>query len=744
MGNQIIIHLKRFEFDFLTFQNKKLNDYLKFPLELNLKKWTRAYIRLNELENELGKNNFNYNEVISEREKENLENDKMDFELTGILVHSGSSLQNGHYYSIIKDQEDNKWYKFNDNNITDFDIEKDLEKECFGNVESNKYGRGAYLLFYTRKECSKKYKNFENEIKIDDKLVRNLKQENIESINIKIYNSNDYHKFLLKFVQIAQNYFNKENIIEIEDDNTEKNKSYDKLMNKDMLREIKIYQKILELLKGNKENDIDVNDREIKFIPNKMEEIYEKCKSEILFNEENKIKSDNKKIEFKNIIKSLFNYSFGIIYQYDSKEEKLKESFNLLKEIIEKNCDYSIVIMKLMEKNIKIFSDLFFKFGYIDKEMQGINKSIFEFYQTIFSSVENYEKEKYEFITQETFYHYVKEDNGNGKFEKEYKSLFLRMIKKLFFDNLEKCRKEFARENLFLNLLYWLTNIFSDTSIVASNYLVSLLSFITNNNIPQYKSEVNPNFKMGNIANNFQPNGLYLSIFCKIILKCATPGMIQSKKKSPYFETDINLPNENINFEHCPKLPENWALILDNLVFVNFILLSQNADISRIICHICFHDPNISSKVIGSIKLVLKTELYYAPRLQEYILKACEMFSLDDGLNQMRLDALLDFDKEENGEESLNKFYYENRYKSPKITLEGIYIFAQIMERYNVIFDYFEKYKEKVRWINEYYAEIIVSVDEKNNFYNDIKQYLDDNNQVLDVINREFINRLDR
>ena len=65
----------------------------------------------------------------------------------------------------------------------------------------------------------------------------------------------------MKFVQIAQNYFNKENIIEIEDDNTEKNKSYDKLMNKDMLREIKIYQKILELLKGNKENDIDVNDQ---------------------------------------------------------------------------------------------------------------------------------------------------------------------------------------------------------------------------------------------------------------------------------------------------------------------------------------------------------------------------------------------------------------------------------------------------------------------------------------------------
>ena len=40
-------------------------------------------------------------------------------------------------------------------------------------------------------------------------------------------------------------------------------------------------------------------------------------------------------------------------------------------------------------------------------------------------------------------------------------------------------------------------------------------------------------------------------LFCKIILKCATQGMIDSKKKSPYFETDINIQNENINFEHC-------------------------------------------------------------------------------------------------------------------------------------------------------------------------------------------------
>ena len=160
--------------------------------------------------------------------------------------------------------------------------------------------------------------------------------------------------------------------------------------------------------------------------------------------------------------------------------------------------------------------------------------------------------------------------------------------------------------------------------------------------------------------------------------------------------------------------------------------------------HICFQDPNISSKVINIIKFCLKTEFYYVPRLHEYILKACEVFSLDDGLNIMRLNTLLDFDKEDNAEESLNKFYFENRYKSSKVTLKGLYIFAQMMERYNVIFNYFEKYKEKVKWINEYYAEIIVSIDEKNNFYNDIKNSLEENDQVLDYIKREFIIKLDK
>ena len=163
LGNQIIIHLKRFEFDFITFTNKKLNDYLVFPNEINFKKWTRAYLRSQDpnLKPEL----LN----ITEEEKENLEDEKMNYVLTGILIHSGSSLQSGHYYSLIMDQESGKWYQFNDNVITEFNIEKDLEKECFGNKNSNnngaeQFGRTAYLLFYTKKDLFRNEKII-NEIK---------------------------------------------------------------------------------------------------------------------------------------------------------------------------------------------------------------------------------------------------------------------------------------------------------------------------------------------------------------------------------------------------------------------------------------------------------------------------------------------------------------------------------------------------------------------------------------------------
>jgi hypothetical protein len=94
-----------------------------------------------------------------------------EYELVGVLVHSGSA-DAGHYYSFIKDRQpgSNRWLEFNDTYVREFDP-KNLGQECFGGDQStNNFGnsggmlddfspadarmfercRNAYLLFYER------------------------------------------------------------------------------------------------------------------------------------------------------------------------------------------------------------------------------------------------------------------------------------------------------------------------------------------------------------------------------------------------------------------------------------------------------------------------------------------------------------------------------------------------------------------------------------------------------------------
>lgn len=42
------------------------------------------------------------------------------YRLKGVVIHTGTS-EGGHYYSLIKDNRKDRWLKFNDQNVMEFD-----------------------------------------------------------------------------------------------------------------------------------------------------------------------------------------------------------------------------------------------------------------------------------------------------------------------------------------------------------------------------------------------------------------------------------------------------------------------------------------------------------------------------------------------------------------------------------------------------------------------------------------------
>mmetsp|Transcript_1676 Transcript_1676/g.5186 ORF Transcript_1676/g.5186 Transcript_1676/m.5186 type:complete len:1612 (+) Transcript_1676:2154-6989(+) len=144
LPNILCLHLRRFEFDLETFENVKIYDRFEFPLDVNMYPYTR--------------------EGLCEQEGTPVDptwrrpDDYYQYELTGVLMHSGTA-NSGHYYSYIRDPnppaegEAWRWYEFNDTRVTPWDPAR-IPDECFGGSSSSGYKKShsAYMLFYTRRK----------------------------------------------------------------------------------------------------------------------------------------------------------------------------------------------------------------------------------------------------------------------------------------------------------------------------------------------------------------------------------------------------------------------------------------------------------------------------------------------------------------------------------------------------------------------------------------------------------------
>ncbi len=195
----LFIHLKRFEFDYENNVKRKLNDFLEFPLQLDLAPYTSsgvgahpAYASSGSADEKLAP------ATVPATASPSLDppvaySASSEYTLSGVVVHSGTA-DSGHYYSYIRvtpdaidpelladgdaDGEDEalhllepagsgvgEWIEFNDTFVKPFDV-AGLRAACFGGSElvdeldpvtntSSKVSRAlshsAYMLVYSRK-----------------------------------------------------------------------------------------------------------------------------------------------------------------------------------------------------------------------------------------------------------------------------------------------------------------------------------------------------------------------------------------------------------------------------------------------------------------------------------------------------------------------------------------------------------------------------------------------------------------
>lgn len=136
LPSTLVFVLKRFYMDYNTMQTMKLNDKLEFPMELDMKAYSKEgqppAPRQEETE---GKNADGKAEVTEEPKP----SEYYKYKLRGVVVHQGS-MTHGHYWSYIQERQPLKgdecrWFEFNDNIVRPFDP-SNLEEECFGGMEA--------------------------------------------------------------------------------------------------------------------------------------------------------------------------------------------------------------------------------------------------------------------------------------------------------------------------------------------------------------------------------------------------------------------------------------------------------------------------------------------------------------------------------------------------------------------------------------------------------------------------------
>lgn len=209
LPNLLVLHLKRFDLDFTTFETIKLNTRMGFELTLNMLKYTKEGMDYEERLAEEAAKNFQSNDGDEQLQLEydpqgqSIDPVDYEYELGGILVHAGIA-QGGHYYSFIKDIDgSDRWYRFEDDEVSQFNPQQ-IAYQCFGGhftvngsgshaVEEERTSN-ALMLFY------RKVRPLMSEAAVEDKIPELV--DGYEAFLGEVKESNERHVLLSYLLDI--------------------------------------------------------------------------------------------------------------------------------------------------------------------------------------------------------------------------------------------------------------------------------------------------------------------------------------------------------------------------------------------------------------------------------------------------------------------------------------------------------------------------------------------------------------
>lgn len=207
LPNYLLVHLKRFEFDYDRMRHIKINEMCEFPDYLNVEPYTVEGLARKEAQL-----NGTYTEP-----KHPLQ--YYDYELVGIVVHMGT-VDFGHYISLIKDPNDKSgqtWFEFNDSRVTPFDPAQ-IPNACYGGFEDvqemdrttgkpqtvkKPKTQNAYILVYRKLHPDQTFADMSSTSnqtsmsqKVPERILRSIWEENSKFLHEQHIFSSEYISFM--------------------------------------------------------------------------------------------------------------------------------------------------------------------------------------------------------------------------------------------------------------------------------------------------------------------------------------------------------------------------------------------------------------------------------------------------------------------------------------------------------------------------------------------------------------------